>query len=100
MEKRSPRDGQGSAQVGPAAVPLDQQSFCSFTLLFFPNPLKELSSVSYFFKIYFSIYLLIYFCLFRATPMAYGSSQAKEQIGAIAAGLNHSHGNVGSESCL
>ena len=35
--------------------------------------------------------------LFRATPTAYGGSQARGQIGAIAAGLHHSHSNVGSE---
>ena len=29
--------------------------------------------------IYIYIYLFIYFCLFRATPAAYGSSEAKEQ---------------------
>ena len=45
------------------------------------------------------IYLFIYFCLFRATPMAYGDSQARGQIRAVAAGL-HSHGNAGSEPCL
>ena len=47
------------------------------------------------------IYLFIYFCLFafsRATPMAYGGSQAKGLIGAVAAGLCHS--NVGSNLCL
>ena len=31
--------------------------------------------------IYLFIYLFIYFCLFRATPVAYGSSQARVQIG-------------------
>ena len=36
--------------------------------------------------------------LFRA--MAYGSSQARGQIGATAASLYHSHSNVGSEPCL
>ena len=37
------------------------------------------------------------FCLFRATPMAYGSSQARGQVGAVAAGLHHSHSNARSE---
>ena len=33
------------------------------------------------------------FCFFRATPMAYGSSQARDQIRAVAASLHHSkHG--------
>ena len=40
------------------------------------------------------------FCLFRATPAAYGNSQAKGQIGATAAGLHHSHGSSGSEAHL
>ena len=48
------------------------------------------------------IYLFIYsfILLFRATPAAYGESQARGQIGAIAASLCHSHSNVGSESRL
>ena len=35
--------------------------------------------------------------LFRATPSAYGGSQARGHIGAVAAGLHHSHSNKGSE---
>ena len=35
------------------------------------------------------------FCLFRATPAAYGGSQTRGRIGAVAAGLRHSHGNSG-----
>ena len=38
--------------------------------------------------------------LFTAEPVAYGSSQAKGQIGAVAASLYHSHSNVGSEMGL
>ena len=38
--------------------------------------------------------------LFRATPLAYGSFQARGLIGAVAAGLHHSHRNSGSESHL
>ena len=37
-----------------------------------------------------------FFLLFRATPTAYGSSQARGRIGAVAAGLCHSHSNTGS----
>ena len=33
----------------------------------------------------------------RAAPVAYGSSRARGQIGAIAAGLHHNHSNVGSQ---
>ena len=38
--------------------------------------------------------------LLVATPTAYGSSQARGRIGAAAAGLHHSHSNVGSEPQL
>ena len=53
----------------------------------------------------FGIFLLfIYlFCLFAiswATPAAYGGSQARGLIGAVAAGLHHSHSNTGSEPHL
>ena len=40
-------------------------------------------------------FLFLFFCLFRATPMAYGSSQARVQI--IATGLHHSHRSTGSK---
>ena len=40
------------------------------------------------------------FCLFRATPAAYGGSQARGQIGAVAVGLHHSHHNTRSKLCL
>ena len=35
--------------------------------------------------------------IFRAVPVAYGGSQARGQIGAVAAGLHHSHSNARSE---
>ena len=41
-----------------------------------------------------------FFLLFRATPLAYGSSQARSLTGATAAGLHHSHSNTRSELCL
>ena len=43
------------------------------------------------------------FCLFAiswAAPMAYGGSQARGPIGAVAAGLHQSHRNAGSEPRL
>ena len=44
--------------------------------------------------IYLFIYLFIVFCLFRVTPAGYGGSQAGGLIGAVAAGLGHSHSNA------
>ena len=43
---------------------------------------------------------LSFFSLFRTTPVAYGISQARDQIGATAIGLHHSHSNARSEVCL
>ncbi len=37
---------------------------------------------------------------FRATLSAYGRSQARDRIGATAAGLHHSHSHAGSKPCL
>ena len=44
------------------------------------------------------IFTLFFFFLFlfRAAPKAYGSFQARSQIGAVAAGLQHSHSNTAS----
>ena len=42
------------------------------------------------------IFPFFLFC-FIAAPAAYGGSQTRDQIRAVAAGLHHSHGNVGSE---
>ena len=48
----------------------------------------------------------LFFCLFRATPAAYGSSQARGQIKAAAAGLaglaglHHSYSNARSQLSL
>ena len=48
-------------------------------------------------------YYYYYFCLFAiswAVPAAYGGSQARGRIGAVAASLRHSHSIVGSEPRL
>ena len=53
--------------------------------------------------IFIYLLLLLLFCLFAiswAAPAAYGGSQARGRIGAVAASLNHSHSNAGSETYL
>ena len=45
-------------------------------------------------------FFFFFFLLFRAKPMAYGSSQALGKIGAADASLCHSHSNLGSESAI
>ena len=54
------------------------------------------SDGSCFLVTYFFFSFLFLFCLFRAAPVSYGGSQARVLIGAIAAGLYHSHSNAGS----
>ena len=48
--------------------------------------------------LYFRIFF--FFFHFRVTPAAYESSPARGPIRAIAAGLHHSHSNVGSKPSL
>ena len=48
----------------------------------------------------FLFFCFVLFCLFafsRAAPVAYGGSQARGQIGAVATGLHQSHSNSGSK---
>ena len=42
----------------------------------------------------------LFFLLFRITLAAYGGSQARGQIGAVAAGLRQRHSNTGFEPRL
>ena len=51
----------------------------------------------YFFFFSFSF---SFFVFYRAALAAYGGSQARGRIGATAAGLHHSHSNMGSEPRL
>ena len=47
------------------------------------------------------IYFLFFIFVFsRAAPAVYGGSQARGLIRAVAAGLHHSHSNVGSKQRL
>ena len=54
-----------------------------------PSSVKEIECL-------FFIFIYLFICCFRATPIAYGGSQSRGQIGAVAAGLHHSHSNTGS----
>ena len=44
-----------------------------------------------------AVFLFFCFCLIRAEPIAYGSSQVRGRIGAVAAGLCYSQSNSGSQ---
>ena len=43
---------------------------------------------------------IFFFAISWATPAAYGGSQARGLIGAVAASLRQSHSNAGSKPCL
>jgi len=45
----------------------------------------------------FCLFVCFVFCLFRAVSSAYGSSQARDQIRAVATSLRHRHCNARSE---
>ena len=46
------------------------------------------------------LFLFYFFGFFQDAPTAYGGSQARGEIGAIAAGLCHSHSKSGSKALL
>ena len=48
----------------------------------------------------FILQFVCLFCLLRASPMAYGGSQARGLIRAVADGHSHSHSNARSEPHL
>ena len=51
------------------------------------------------FYIFLKIFSFAFFFRAATSPSAYGGSQARDHIGATAAGLCHSHMNTGSELC-
>ena len=71
---------------------LISDSRCLLELCTYFSPLGFLMLSLYLFIFYFFI-----FCPFRVTPVAYGGSQTRDRIGAVAAGPHHSHSNARSE---
>ena len=57
--------------------------------------MDHISGSSYI-SIVYRLFFFFLFCLFKATPVAYGSSQARDQISTAAAELHHNHSNAGS----
>ena len=55
------------------------------------NEISERENVIFFFFV---------FCILRATPAAYGGSQARGSIRSVVANLHHSHLNARCEPCL
>ena len=61
-----------------------------FSIMGFTCPLKNAVYICS------SFHFFLYFLLFRAAPVAYGSSQARGWIRATSIGLHHSHSHMGS----
>ena len=61
---------------------------------------KEPSAATYTIQFYEHFKIFFFFFIFSGGLMAYGGSQAKGQIGAIAAILRQSHSNAGSQPRL
>ena len=88
----------------PLLVPMLFLNFIYRVFCFVESNLFPFSIMDYafwfffFFFLAFGFWLLAFgFCPFRATPAAYGGSQARGLNGAIAARLHHSHSNTRSE---
>ena len=62
-------------------------------------PTSKKKFLFFFFCFLFFVFCF-FFCFSRAAPLAYGGSQARGPIGAVAAGLRHSYSNTGSEPNL
>ena len=54
----------------------------------------------FFIIIILNLFYFYFYLLFRVTPIAYGSSQARGKMRATAVGLHHRHINLGSEPRL
>ena len=61
----------------------------------------KLQAIQFFFYFYFFVFLsFVVVAISWAAPAAYGGSQARGRIEAVASGLRQSHSNVGSEPRL
>ena len=64
------------------------------------SPYKEKKSLCKKLTPGFLLFFLIFFAISWAAPVAYGGSQARDLIGAVATGLRQSHSNTGSKPRL
>ena len=94
-------------QEGKGLIPLRRSLFCCDVAPW--NPIHCVATSDLFVGysitrnyafLFIFIFILFYFLLFRAAPVANGGSQARGPLGAIAAGLRHSHSYARSEPCL
>ena len=77
---------------------LNRNLFAKITTTFmnYFSVVTFLANILHLFLLLYYLFILFFvFYLFRASPAAYGSSQARGRIGAAAASLHHSHNNLG-----
>ena len=79
------------------SINLERSGFIFASLFICPRFVGFRWILRHFYNYYYYVFV---FCLFRAPPSAYGGSQARGRIRAVAAGLRHSHSNAQSELCL
>ena len=98
VSSKLPGDAAAAGPLGTGEKPWSQE---------YPSRAIQFFSIfnSNIFK--YQLFLFCFFCcpffffsLFRAASMAYGGSQARGGIGAVAASLHHSHSNAGSKPHL
>ena len=68
--------------------------FCRYILPICGLSFHSFSGVFWWTEVF---HFILLFLLFRAALLAYGVSQARDQIGTVAAGIRHSHSNTDSE---
>ena len=66
--------------------------------MFFIHPARLI--IIFFFVFCLFVVVVVVVAISWAAPAAYGGSQARGPIGAVATGLRHSHSNTKSELCL
>ena len=93
------------ALIGPLIQPADSHLTLGFLLSLpkrWPHPCSHLLQASPIYPLLplFFFFLFLFFVCFRAAPAAYGGSQARGQVGTVAASLHQSHSNARSKSHL
>uniref|UniRef100_A0A4X1SPA0 Cationic amino acid transporter C-terminal domain-containing protein n=1 Tax=Sus scrofa TaxID=9823 RepID=A0A4X1SPA0_PIG len=100
-------------EVGGGRILNDFTAVC-FPDLMFPTPCRERNPqpsafhplehrdlhLQLLFFFFFFFFFFVFLLFLWAAPVAYGGSQVRGAIGAVATGLRQSHSNTGSEPCL
>ena len=79
----------------------DYLYLCLLLVFFFSFSFRWFAYATFlFFFLSFSLLFSFLFLLFKATPVAHGSSQARGRVGTVATSLRYSHSYASSDLCL